>query len=263
MAAAEAAILLQLEPFGRLLLVLLRVVVPALALTARQDDHDSVLFFCHERTLRGLSHTLKKRTSGSVLEASSYHGPTSGRKVKNRSKAAKRPGKPCVAKYRRSKGRCSMNLRTVSFFLGLGGLLASPALAAGSNSAIMVPVAGAVAAVNADNGAKLNSYFMPKATVVDEFSPFIWSGPNVAAVWLHDLDQANARTGITELHATMLGITHVDITGDHAYVEAPLDISWHYKGKIQRETGLWVFTLYHTGGVWKITTVSWAAQKTT
>jgi hypothetical protein len=46
-AAAEAAVLRQLEAVGRVLLVLLRVVVAALALLASQNDHHAVLFFRH------------------------------------------------------------------------------------------------------------------------------------------------------------------------------------------------------------------------
>jgi ketosteroid isomerase-like protein len=154
-----------------------------------------------------------------------------------------------------------MTLRAVSLFLALGGLLAVPALAAGPNQAIMVPVTGAVAAVNADDAAKLNAYFMPTAMVVDEIAPFTWSGPHAAAAWLHDLDRLDAQAGITSLHATLGDVTHFDVTGDHAYVVAPLNISWLSKGKLQRESGLWVFTLYHEGPTWKIATVSWATQR--
>jgi hypothetical protein len=47
MAAAKTAVLAQLEPFCRLLLIFLRIVVAALALRARQNDHYAILFFCH------------------------------------------------------------------------------------------------------------------------------------------------------------------------------------------------------------------------
>ena len=45
--AAEAAVLAELQPVRGLLLVLLRVVVPALALGARQNDHHTRFFLCH------------------------------------------------------------------------------------------------------------------------------------------------------------------------------------------------------------------------
>jgi hypothetical protein len=48
MAAAEPAILAQFEALGGLLLVLLRVIVPALALRARHHDHHAILFFSHD-----------------------------------------------------------------------------------------------------------------------------------------------------------------------------------------------------------------------
>ena len=48
MAAAEAAILAQLEPVRRLRFILLRVVIPALALGARHHDHHARFFLCHQ-----------------------------------------------------------------------------------------------------------------------------------------------------------------------------------------------------------------------
>jgi hypothetical protein len=47
MAAAEAAIFRKFQAIRVVLLVFLRVVIPALAFLTRQDDHHSVLFFCH------------------------------------------------------------------------------------------------------------------------------------------------------------------------------------------------------------------------
>jgi hypothetical protein len=46
-ASAEAAVFAKLQPVGGLLLILLRVVIPALALGARQDDHHARFFLCH------------------------------------------------------------------------------------------------------------------------------------------------------------------------------------------------------------------------
>jgi hypothetical protein len=50
-AAAEAAILRQLEAVGVVLLVFLGIVIAPLTLLTGQDDHDAVLFFCHLRIL--------------------------------------------------------------------------------------------------------------------------------------------------------------------------------------------------------------------
>jgi hypothetical protein len=46
-APAPAAILAQLEPIGRLLLIFLRVVVATFALSAGHHDHHAILFFSH------------------------------------------------------------------------------------------------------------------------------------------------------------------------------------------------------------------------
>jgi len=52
LAAAEAAILAEFEAIGVVLLVLLGVVISAFALLTSQNDHDTVLFFCHLPILR-------------------------------------------------------------------------------------------------------------------------------------------------------------------------------------------------------------------
>lgn len=57
MAAAEAAVLVELQPVGRLLFVLLRVVVAALALGAGHDHHHAILFFSHFRSKNGIRRT--------------------------------------------------------------------------------------------------------------------------------------------------------------------------------------------------------------
>jgi len=49
-AAAEAAVLRQLEPVGVGLFVLLRVVVAALTFLASEHDHHAILFFRHLRS---------------------------------------------------------------------------------------------------------------------------------------------------------------------------------------------------------------------
>ena len=46
-ATAEPAILAQLKPIRRLLLIFLRIVIAALALGARHYDHYAILFFRH------------------------------------------------------------------------------------------------------------------------------------------------------------------------------------------------------------------------
>jgi hypothetical protein len=51
-AAAEPAILAQLQPFRGFLFVLLRVVVATLALGASHHDHHAILFFCHSSVPR-------------------------------------------------------------------------------------------------------------------------------------------------------------------------------------------------------------------
>src|SRR5579884_2062618 len=70
MAAAEAAILAQLQALSGFLLVLLRVVIAAFALGARHNDHHAILFFSHGP----LPHNVKKTDPGSVRRHSIAQG---------------------------------------------------------------------------------------------------------------------------------------------------------------------------------------------
>ena len=66
-AAAEAAILAELQAIRGLLLVFLRVVVPALAVRARHHDHHAILFLRHlspKQAAAAGRPTLNKRTGG-------------------------------------------------------------------------------------------------------------------------------------------------------------------------------------------------------
>ena len=76
--AAPAAILAQLEPPGRLLLVLERVVVSALALGAGHRYHHAVFFLCH-RSIREAPSAGHKENGAGPVPGSHDTTPSGGR----------------------------------------------------------------------------------------------------------------------------------------------------------------------------------------
>jgi hypothetical protein len=150
-----------------------------------------------------------------------------------------------------------MRIRTIA----LAAVLASatlPAAAAERNAAVMATVDGVLAAADADNASRLNFYFASSANVVDDFPPFAWSGADAGARWWTASDKDAAKHGVAHVHATLQPVTHFVVTGDDAYVVAPLAITYTVKGKAAHTDGLWTLTLHQTGGSWKITSATWA-----
>lgn len=139
----------------------------------------------------------------------------------------------------------------------------APAGATSVNGAVQAPIAGAIAAANADNLAALNSYFARNAVVVDEFAPFVWSGPDAARRWWAAMDSTNAAEHVSAMHVQMQEITRANITRSGAYVVVRLGITWRDHGKPWRETGLWALTLHPSANAWKIVSASWATASVT
>lgn len=153
-----------------------------------------------------------------------------------------------------------MRLRTFFLALAVGGFCVGPALAAALPSSIMTTLNGLAAATNSGDTARVSSYFVSSATVIDEFPPFIWSGQGAAARWWSAVKKSNVQMHWTHLHVSMGTITQYMVAGNMAYVVLPLKLSWMAGAKPESETGLWTATLARSGGMWKVTTANWARQ---
>jgi Domain of unknown function (DUF4440) len=138
--------------------------------------------------------------------------------------------------------------------------VALPAAAAAPNGAVMQTLNGVLAAANADNGTKLNAYFISDATVVDDFPPFSWTGADAGARWWSASDKDLVKHGIVGLHAVLGTISRLAVVGNDAYVIAPLTISYAIKGRPAHSNGLWTLTLHQDGGSWKIASATWTTS---
>lgn len=158
-------------------------------------------------------------------------------------------------------------MKSGSLFFALGialtATLCAPAAAAPPPPAIMATINGALARGNADDASGLNAYFTASSIVIDDFPPYLWTGPNAAAKWWHALDSLNAMLHVTKLHFTIGNVTQVYSSTGVAYASVPLTITYLYKGTPQKDTGMWAVTLKQTGATWKIVSGSWASISST
>jgi hypothetical protein len=81
------------------------------------------------------------------------------------------------------------------------------------------------------------------------------------AAWVKDYNTNAKQFVITDGVVTLGKPTHLDVTGDRAYVVVPSDYTWKQKGKPMKETGSsFSFAMQKVGPAWKIAGWSWAAK---
>jgi hypothetical protein len=98
-----------------------------------------------------------------------------------------------------------------------------------------------------------------QTSILDEFPPHEWHGAGACAKWASDYDADAKKNGITDGVVTLSAPTHLDVTGDRAYMVVPANYNFKLKGKPVREAGS-IITLALVKGVggWKVTGWAWA-----
>ena len=98
-----------------------------------------------------------------------------------------------------------------------------------------------------------------QAAILDEFPPHEWHGAGACAKWAGDYEADAKKNGITDGVVTLSAPTHVDVTGDRAYMVVPANYSFKVKGKATGETGsIITLALQKSAAGWKITGWAWA-----
>ena len=143
-----------------------------------------------------------------------------------------------------------------AFVLGLAG----QTLAA-DNSAIMKPVNGFIEATG--KAADINraaSYWTANQSMVDEFSPYHWTGPNAVRAWWAGFLEDSKKSGATDAVVITTAPPHILQTATHAYVVQPASVRLKVKGKPVAINGLLTFALDRTKAGWKIASCAWSDQ---
>jgi hypothetical protein len=158
-----------------------------------------------------------------------------------------------------------MKLRTLAFLVAAVALVLSPANAAtpAPSAAIMQPIRNALASLNTNSTKPLAGIFAPNVTIVDEFAPYSWRGPNAGMMWFSDFGKFAKSIGLTNAKGTLLKPTAFNQSGNRAYVVIPVDFGGMMKGKAIKEHGTWTFTLQRSGSTWRIVTQSWGTVSET
>ena len=137
-------------------------------------------------------------------------------------------------------------------------LLAGTTMVMGQRSAVMKPINQFVSGFNKGDMQSAMAACSEATAVVDEFPPHSWSGSGACQQWADDYDANAKKNRITNGKVILGKPTHLDITGDHAYVVIPSNYTFTQKGRPMAEPGsIFTFALHKGGSGWMITGWAW------
>jgi ketosteroid isomerase-like protein len=133
--------------------------------------------------------------------------------------------------------------------------------AAAQQAEVMGVITRAVDAFNKGDTKAFASTCARETSIIDEFPPHEWHGLGACEKWMSDYDSNAKRNGITDGVVTLGKPSHVDVTGDYAYVVIPSTYTWKEKGVPTREDGsTFTFALHKEAAGWKFAGWSWAKR---
>lgn len=149
-----------------------------------------------------------------------------------------------------------MHRMLVAFFLVALSYAQTPGSA---HSAVLGSVHQFVDAFNKGDTKTLVAACADQTSILDEFPPHEWHGAGACAKWISDFDVDAKKNGITDAAVTLHSPSHVDITGDRAYVVIPVNYNFKQKGKPVSEVGsILTLTLQKSQSGWRLTGWAWA-----
>jgi ketosteroid isomerase-like protein len=139
-------------------------------------------------------------------------------------------------------------------------LVATSAIAAPADELMTAPRAF-IAGIDAGKVDAAAAALTADATMLDEFPPHAWSGPDALKRWLADFEAANKAGHVTGGKVKLGDPIVAEATGDVAYVVASATETYKQNGVRMAETARMVFALRREGGTWKIAAWAWAGRK--
>jgi hypothetical protein len=147
----------------------------------------------------------------------------------------------------------------------IAGLLASVILAHAAHAAtaddVVRPIHEFIDGFNrGDTASGFAAYASGPISIVDEFAPHVWMGPDAAHEWAADYGKHAAATGVTDGTVKEGAPTLLSVTGEVAYVVIPAVYTYKEKGTPMSEEAQMTFVL-KGGPDWKIAAWTWNGTK--
>ncbi|HYC96104.1 MAG TPA: nuclear transport factor 2 family protein [Sphingomicrobium sp.] len=151
-------------------------------------------------------------------------------------------------------------IRQVSLFLAATAAIAVPANAGPAEDATAV-VTTWLDKFNAGDVAAFNAGHAANAVIVDEFRPYLWTGPNASQRWLADYGKDAAAGGISGGRLDYAAPIRATATEGTAYIVLPTIYRMQQRGKAKSAAGTMTFVMTRTGNEWKIASWTYSAPE--
>jgi len=125
-----------------------------------------------------------------------------------------------------------------------------------ASDVVTAPIRAFVDAINKGDMKAVSSVYTAAPTIIDEFTPHHWSGPDALANWAADFGKDAAKHGDRDPKLTIVKFGRVVLDADHAYAVVPTDFTFTRKGTPMMEHGTITYALDHTANGWRI--AGWA-----
>jgi ketosteroid isomerase-like protein len=97
------------------------------------------------------------------------------------------------------------------------------------------------------------------AVIVDEFAPYIWTGPKVAQSWARDYSGDAEKQGISDPRMDYAAPIRAESDGRFAYVVLPTVYRFKQGGHSMSAAGTMTFVMLHQASGWKIASWTYSA----
>ncbi len=104
------------------------------------------------------------------------------------------------------------------------------------------------------------AYAPGNISIIDEFAPFRWTGPNAAHAWADDYARNARANGITNGVVHYRAPARVERGMGRAYVIVPADYRYTQRGRAMAETGQLTAVVVRTGRGWKLGGWAWSGE---
>jgi ketosteroid isomerase-like protein len=138
--------------------------------------------------------------------------------------------------------------------------LPAPAVANTAQSpGVMATINQFIDGFNRDDSAAAAAACAPQASIIDDFPPHEWQGPNACQDWWAALAASDRAAGDTWGHVTLGAPWHFSVTGNRAYVVLPATFVYKERGKpISQRDSVFTVALRKYDAGWRITGWAWS-----
>ena len=150
-------------------------------------------------------------------------------------------------------------MRSAISFVIFALLLIAPA-SASEETDVLARARQLVDAWNKNDSAAVADIVTESIEIIDVFPPYHWSGPHALHDW-NDGFAADAKANaVTEPSVELIQPTHVDVSGDYAYLVVPAIFHWKKGAETMQDKGVITSALRKVDQKWRVAAFAWTKQ---